>query len=151
MSAHTYLGFDYGTKHLGIAVGGSASGRAEALATASMQQGLPDWALLDRLISEWKPAALIVGLPLNMDDSENAMTRAARKFGHRLQGRYNLPVHLVDERLTSVDAKNTLVESRVPWKQRKAKVDKLAAQTILQAYLDEQRRPKLEPRHAADD
>lgn len=151
MSAPTYLGFDYGTKHLGIAVGGSASGRAEPLATASVQQGIPDWATLDRLINEWQPAALIVGLPLNMDDSENAMTRAARKFGHRLQGRYNLPVHLVDERLTSVDAKNTLVESRVPWKQRKAKVDKLAAQTILQAYLDEQRRPKMEPRHAADD
>ena len=151
MSAHTYLGFDYGTKHLGIAVGGSASGRAEALASTSVRQGIPDWSLLDRLISEWQPTALIVGLPLNMDDSENAMTRAARKFGHRLQGRYNLPVHLVDERLTSVDAKNTLVESRVPWKQRKAKVDKLAAQTILQAYLDEQRRPKLEPRHAADD
>ncbi|MEK7759012.1 MAG: Holliday junction resolvase RuvX [Pseudomonadota bacterium] len=151
MSTATYLGFDYGTKHLGIAVGGSASGRAEPLVTASMHQGAPDWALLDRLINEWKPAALIVGLPLNMDDSENAMTRAARKFGHRLQGRYNLPVHLVDERLTSVDAKNALVESRVPWKQRKAKVDKLAAQNILQAYLDEQRRPKLEPRHAADD
>ena len=151
MSANTYLGFDYGTKHLGIAVGGSASGRAEPLATASVHQGIPDWPLLDRLINEWKPAALIVGLPLNMDDSENAMSRAARKFGHRLQGRYNLPVQMVDERLTSVDAKNTLVESRVPWKQRKARVDKLAAQNILQAYLDEQRRPKLGPRHAADE
>ena len=151
MNTHTYLGFDYGTKHLGIAVGGSASGRAEALATASVHQGVPDWPLLDRLINEWHPDALIVGLPLNMDDSDNAMTRAARKFGHRLQGRYNLPVHMVDERLTSVDAKNTLVESRVPWKQRKAKVDKLAAQTILQAYLDEQRRPKMEPRHATDE
>lgn len=151
MSAHAYLGFDYGTKHLGIAVGGSASGRAEALATASVRQGIPDWPLLDRLIIEWKPTALIVGLPLNMDDSENAMTQAARKFGHRLQGRYNLPVHLVDERLTSVVAKNTLVESRTPWKQRKAKVDKLAAQTILQAYLDGQRGPKKEARHAADE
>ena len=151
MSAHAYLGFDYGTKHLGIAVGGSASGRAEALATASVRQGIPDWPLLDRLIIEWKPTALIVGLPLNMDDSENAMTQAARKFGHRLQGRYNLPVHMVDERLTSVAAKNTLVESRTPWKQRKAKVDKLAAQTILQAYLDGQRGPKKEARHAADE
>ena len=151
MNAHTYLGFDYGTKHLGIAVGGSASGRAEPLATASVLSGIPDWSLLDRLIAEWTPAALIVGLPLNMDDSENDMTRAARKFGHRLQGRYNLPVHMVDERLSSVDAKNALVESHVPWKQRKAKVDKLAAQTILQAYLDEQRRPKLEPRHDSDD
>ena len=151
MRAPTYLGFDYGSKHLGIAVGGSASGRAEALATASVQSGIPDWSLLDRLVTEWQPAALIVGLPLNMDDSENVMTWAARKFGHRLQGRYNLPVHWVDERLTSVAAKNALVESHVPWKQRKARVDKLAAQTILQAYLDEQRRLKLEPRHAADE
>jgi len=155
LSTHAYLGFDYGTKHLGIAVGGSASGRAEALATSSVHQGIPDWPLLDRLINEWKPAALIVGLPLNMDDSENAMTQAARKFGHRLHARYNLPVHLVDERLTSVAAKNTLVESRTPWKQRRTKVDKLAAQTILQAYLDErrdeQRGSKKEARHAADE
>ena len=136
----TFLGFDYGSRHLGVAVGSNASGTAEPLATASMRAGIPDWAMLDRLVKDWQPTALIVGLPLNMDDSENAMTRAARKFGHRLHARYNLPVHMVDERLTSVDAKNTLVESRVPWKQRKAKVDKLAAQNILQAYLDEQRR-----------
>lgn len=151
MPALTYLGFDYGTKHLGIAVGGNTSGRAEPLTTASVQQGVPDWQTLDRLIEEWRPAALVVGLPLNMDDSENALTRAARKFGHRLQARYNLPVQMVDERLTSVDAKNTLVESRVPWKQRKAKVDKLAAQTILQAYLDEQQRPNMKARHASDE
>jgi putative holliday junction resolvase len=150
LSRH-FLGFDFGTQQLGIAVGGSASGRAEPLTSASVRHGVPDWPILDRLIKEWQPAALIVGLPLNMDDSENAMTRAARKFGHRLHARYNLPIHLVDERLTSVDAKNTLVESRVPWKQRKAKVDKLAAQTILQAFLDEQRRPKMEPRHATDE
>jgi putative Holliday junction resolvase len=86
-----------------------------------------------------------------MDDSENDMTRAARKFGHRLHARYNLPVHLVDERLTSVEAKNALVESRVPWKQRRSKVDKLAAQKILQAYLDEQRGSMRAARHAADE
>jgi putative Holliday junction resolvase len=150
LSAPTYLGFDYGTKHLGIAVGGIASGHAEPLATANVRQGVPDWPMLDRLIQEWRPTALVVGLPLNMDDSENAMTRAARKFGQRLHARYNLPVQMVDERLTSVGAKNTLVESHVPWKQRKAKVDKLAAQTILQAYLDEQRRPTMKTRHATD-
>lgn len=151
MSAHTYLGFDYGTKHLGIAVGGNASGLAEPLATASVRNGIPDWGEIDRLIKEWRPSALIVGLPLNMDDSENDMTRAARKFGHRLHARYNLPVHMVDERLTSVAAKNALVESRVPWKQRRARVDKLAAQNILQAYLDEQRSSKRAARHAADE
>jgi putative holliday junction resolvase len=151
LNARTYLGFDYGTKHIGIAVGGTVSGSAQPLGTASVHRGIPEWDLIDRLIREWRPHALVVGQPLNMDDSENAMTRSARKFGHRLQARYNLPVHWVDERLTSVDAKNTLVEARVPWKQRKTRTDKLAAQTILQAYLDEQRRPELEPRHAADE
>jgi len=139
--ARTYLGFDYGSKHLGIAVGSTATGAARPLDTVAVRQGLPDWPALDRHIKEWQPGALIVGLPLNMDGSDNDMTRAARKFGQRLHARYNLPVHMVDERLTSVDAKNALVEARVPWKHRKARVDKLAAQNILQAYLDESRHP----------
>lgn len=147
----TFLGFDYGSRHLGIAVGSSATGSARPLDSTPVRAGIPDWATVDRLVKEWQPAALIVGLPLNMDDSENDMTRAARKFGHRLHARYNLPVHWVDERLTSVDAKNVLVEARVPWKQRRAQVDKLAAQGILQAYLDETKHPLKESRHVADD
>ena len=147
----TFLGFDFGSRHLGIAVGSSATGTARPLDSAPVRAGIPDWATVDRLVKEWQPAALIVGLPLNMDDSENDMTRAARKFGHRLHARYNLPVHWVDERLTSVDAKNVLVEARVPWKQRRAQVDKLAAQGILQAYLDETKHPLKESRHVADD
>jgi putative Holliday junction resolvase len=146
----TFLGFDFGSRHLGIAVGSSATGTARPLGSAPVRAGIPDWAVLDRLVKEWQPAALIVGLPLNMDDSENEMTRAARRFGQRLHARYNLPVQWVDERLTSVDAKNALVEARVPWKQRRAQVDKLAAQNILQAYLDETRHSSKEARHAAD-
>ena len=151
MPARVFIGFDYGTKHIGMAVGGSVSGAAQPLGSAAVHRGIPDWAVIDRQVKEWQPQALIVGRPLNMDDSENLMTRAARKFGHRLQARYNLPIHWVDERLTSVDAKNTLVAERVPWKQRKAQVDSLAAQGILQAYLDECRNPKKEGRHAADE
>jgi len=151
MGAHSYLGFDYGTKTIGIAVGSTGTGLAEPLGTAPVRRGAPDWPVIDRLVATWQPAALVVGLPLNMDDSENDMTRAARRFGHRLQGRYNLPVHWVDERLTSVDAKNAMVEARVPWKQRKARVDKLAAQAILQAYLEESRFTTKEARHAADE
>jgi len=148
---HSFLGFDYGSKHLGIAVGSSATGSARPLDTVAVRHGLPDWPALDRHIKEWQPGALIVGLPLNMDGSDNDMTRAARKFGQRLHARYNLPVHMVDERLTSVDAKNALVEARVPWKHRKARVDKLAARNILQAYLDESRHPNKEARHATDE
>jgi putative Holliday junction resolvase len=134
----TYLAFDYGSRQIGVAVGGRHSGLAESLANVQVGRGGPDWAHISRLIVEWRPAALVVGLPLNMDDSENAMTAAARKFGNRLQGRYNLPVHMVDERLTSVAAKNALVEAGVPFTRRKARVDKLAAQAILQAFLNEQ-------------
>ncbi len=133
----TYLAFDYGAKQIGVAVGGGHSGLAESLTNVQVGRGGPDWAHISRLIAEWRPEALVVGLPLNMDDSENAMTAAARKFGNRLQGRYNLPVHMVDERLTSVDAKNALVEAGVRFKRRKARVDQLAAQAILQAFLNE--------------
>jgi len=147
----TLLGFDFGTKSLGIAVGSSASGQAEPLTALRVRHGLPEWPAIDRIVHEWQPGGLVVGLPLNMDDSENAMTRAARQFGHRLHARYNLPVYWVDERLTSVEAKNAMVEARVPWKRRKARIDRLAAQTILQAYLDESRSRTKETRHAADE
>jgi putative Holliday junction resolvase len=149
--ARTFLGFDFGTKSLGIAVGSTGTGRAQPLTTGRVHHGIPDWPVVDRLVREWRPDALVVGLPLNMDDSENAMTRAARQFGHRLHARYNLPVQWVDERLTSVDAKNAMVEARVPWKLRKTRVDRLAAQTILQAYLDEIATPTKEARHARDE
>ncbi len=148
--AGVFLGFDFGTRHLGIAVGSIATGRAEPLTALPVRRNLPDWAALDRLVAEWQPTALVVGLPRNMDDSDSDMTRAARKFGQRLQGRYNLPVRWVDERLTSVDAKSALAEARVPWKRRKAQVDKLAACNILQAYLDEVRSQPKESPHGPD-
>jgi putative Holliday junction resolvase len=137
-AAQTYLAFDYGAKQIGVAVGGSHSGLAETLANVQVGRGGPDWAHISRLVAEWRPDALVVGLPLNMDDSENTMTLAAKTFGNRLRGRYNLPVHMVDERLTSVDAKNTLVEAGVRFRRRKAQIDKLAAQAVLQAFLNEQ-------------
>ncbi|MDA8420085.1 MAG: Holliday junction resolvase RuvX [Pseudomonadota bacterium] len=138
MTANTYLGFDFGKKHIGVAVGGTASRLAQAIATVTARNELPDWDHISRLIEEWRPGALVVGLPLNMDDSENDMTRAAKKFGNRLRARYNLPVHMVDERLTSVAAKNVLKEAGVPARRHKSRLDRLAAQTILQAFLDEQ-------------
>ena len=145
MSSATYLGFDFGRKHIGVAVGRGEVRLAHALDTVAVHSDRPDWDHITRLIQEWRPSALVVGLPLNMDDSENDMTQAAKKFGNRLQGRYNLPVHMVDERLTSVMAKNTLQEAGVPFKRRKSSIDKLAAQAILQAFLDERG-----SRHATD-
>lgn len=138
MKVRTYLGFDFGKKNIGVAVGRAESKLAQAIDTVAAHNHRPDWEHITRLIEEWRPCALVVGLPLNMDDSENEMTRAAKRFGNRLHGRYNLPVHMVDERLTSVIARNTLVEAGIPVKRHKLKLDKLAAQTILQAFLDEQ-------------
>lgn len=142
--ASTFLGFDYGERSIGVAVGGTHSGQAQDLATVRAGAAGPDWQHISRLIDEWRPTALVVGLPLNMDDTENPMTRAAQQFGITLGDRYNLPVHMMDERLTTVAAKNRLAESGVPPRRFKYKLDRLAAQAILQTFLDESSRSSLE-------
>lgn len=136
MKPQTFLGFDFGEKYIGVAVGRLPTRLAQPIETLAASRGEPDWTRVSRLIEAWQPDAFVVGLPLNMDDSENALTQAARRFGNRLRGRYNLPVHMVDERLTSVTARQDLIEAGVTPKRLKSKVDKLAAQTILQAFLD---------------
>ncbi len=137
MKAGTFLAFDYGEKYIGVAVGSSHSRQAEPLTTLRGSAKNPDWARLSRLIAEWQPAALVVGQPLNMDGSTNPMTRAARVFGQRLKDRYNLPVHMVDERLSTLAAREILNEAGVPMRRHKTQLDKVAAQTILQAFLNE--------------
>jgi len=138
LSNRAYLGFDYGTKSIGVAVGQSETRLAQPLGHVRVRAGTPDWDTITQLIAEWRPDALVVGLPLNMDDSENALTQAATKFGNRLSGRYNLRVHFVDERLTSVMAKSALLEAGIPLKHaNKNKIDALSAQILLQAFLDD--------------
>lgn len=135
----TFLGFDYGERHTGVAVGSTFSGMAQPVAVLAAKGGAPDWDAIDRLVAEWRPNGLVVGLPLNMDGSATRVTRAARAFGESLRARYNLPVHMADERLSSRAATDTLLEAGVPLKRHKHHIDKLAAQTILQAFLNEQR------------
>jgi len=125
------LGFDYGRKRIGVAVGQTVSGSATALTTVSARDGQPDWRSISALIQDWQPELLVVGLPLSMDGSEHELTQAARRFGNRLAGRYNLPVEFVDERLTSVEA-----EARQVRPPRPGDIDKIAAQIILQDWLD---------------
>ena len=122
-----------------MAVGSTHSGTAQALATVRVNANkAPDWEHIGRLVAEWRPQALIVGLPLNMDGTEQPMTRAARAFGEHLRGRYNLPIHMVDERLTTRSAKDVLYAAGVAGTRHKQHLDKVAAQTILQSFLDEQ-------------
>jgi putative Holliday junction resolvase len=139
VSARVFLGFDYGGKYIGVAVGSTASGLAQPAATVRVSASrAPDWGEITRLVNDWRPHALVVGLPLNMDGSEQRMTRAARAFGDRLRERYNLPVHMVDERLTTRAAKDVLYAAGIAGTRHKQHLDKVAAQTILQSFLDGQ-------------
>lgn len=102
----TILGFDFGMKHIGVAVGQSITHTASPLTTLTARDGIPNWIEIQALIDKWKPQALVVGIPLNMDGTEQLMTCCARRFMHRLQTKFKLPTHEVDERLSSWEAKN---------------------------------------------
>jgi len=137
LSSRGYLAFDYGEKYIGVAVGSSHSRLAEPVTTLRGSSKNPDWVRISKLIQEWQPHALVLGMPLNMDGSENSMTRAVRVFGQRLKERYNLPVHMVDERLSTLTAREILNEAGVPMRRHKSRLDAVAAQTILQAFLND--------------
>lgn len=133
------LGFDFGLRRIGVAVGSRATGSASPTASVPCRDGRPDWLTIGRIIEEWRPAILVVGLPYNMDGSESEMSRSARRFGHRLQARFRLPVEFVDERLSSREARERLSERRRRGDRprvRKQEVDELAAAIILQNWLD---------------
>ena len=132
----TVLGFDYGEKRIGVAVGQSVTGSARALVTLNSKTGQPDWQAIASLIQEWQPDALVVGLPMHMDGQHHEITEAAQRFGNRLRGRYNLPVVMVDERLTSHEAEQQFREEhgRRP---RPEEIDSLAAQIIVQDWLSQ--------------
>ena len=98
------LGFDYGTRQIGVAVGQTLTGSAQPLLVLKARDGVPDWRQIAALIDEWKPDALVVGLPLNMDGTPSDMSARAEKFARRLEGRYRLTVHCVDERLSTFEA-----------------------------------------------
>jgi putative Holliday junction resolvase len=100
------LAFDFGLKHLGVAVGQTVTRTASPLTTLRARQGIPDWQELTRLVDEWSPQLLVVGLPLNMDGTESEMAGRARAFAAKLGSRSNLPVVMVDERLTSYATRN---------------------------------------------
>jgi len=136
--ARTYLAFDYGTRQIGVAVARSFLRQAQALANLHCPSGQPDWDAIADLIREWQPTDLVVGLPLNMDETDNPVTVMARGFGEQLGHRYNLPVHMVDERLTSRAARHELKQAGVSASRiRRHGVDKYAAREILQTFLND--------------
>jgi putative Holliday junction resolvase len=137
MPEGVYLSFDFGYKRIGVAVGQSITATASPLSTLSAVSGIPDWALVERLISQWKPQALIVGLPTCIDDTALYTTKAARKFANTLQKRFLLPVHLVDERLSTIEARRRLFELGGYRKINRTEVDSIAACIILEQWLQQ--------------
>lgn len=130
-----YLGFDFGYKRIGVAVGQSITLSASPLPTLAAKQGIPDWTILARLIDQWQPQALIVGLPTCIDGSEQYTTPAARHFAKQLKKRFALPVHLVDERLTTVEARAQLFAEGGYRKLKRTPIDSTAACIILEQWL----------------
>lgn len=128
----TLLGFDYGLRRIGVAVGQALTASATALTTVRARHGKPDWPAISRLVADWKPDALVVGIPYHMDGSEQKMTRSSERFCRQLEGRYGLPVHRAEERLTSY-----VVEAGLAAGADKHAVDPLSAQVILQDWLQQ--------------
>lgn len=132
----TFLGFDYGTERIGVAVGQELTGTATPLATVRASDGKPDWPAITRLIEQWQPDEVVVGLPLNMDGTFHELSYRAQRFGNQLHGRYNLRAHFMDERLSSLEAERLLKDQSRKF--QKADIDMLAAKIILESWLAEQ-------------
>jgi putative Holliday junction resolvase len=129
------IAFDFGMKSIGVAVGQAITQTASPLQAIKAQDGIPNWDNLAKVLSQWEPDALLVGLPLNMDGSEQAITTSARRFVGRLKHKYNLPVFLHDERLSTVDAKAKLFELGGYKKLSKEKVDSVSACLIYESWV----------------
>ncbi|MAD53827.1 MULTISPECIES: Holliday junction resolvase RuvX [unclassified Idiomarina] len=134
----TIIGFDFGTKSIGVAVGQSITGTASILKALKAQDGIPNWNVVEQLLKEWQPERIVVGLPLNMDGTEQPLTQRAKKFGNRIHGRFNIPVDFQDERLTSTAAREALFEREGYRGLEKGKVDSAAALLIVEDYLRSQ-------------
>jgi len=128
------LAFDFGLARIGVAIGQSITQTATPLSTLNAKDGIPDWLQIEKLIKEWQPSMLLVGEPLNMDSSEQSITLRARKFANRLHGRFGLPFQMVDERLTSVSAREEIFEYGGYKKLKKTQIDSVAAALILEAW-----------------
>lgn len=134
----TVLGFDYGARRIGVAVGNRVTGSARALDVVGNGTNGPDWARIATLLREWRPDALLVGLPLTLDSGEQANSRHARAFAEALHERHALQVEMVDERLSSRAAAERFAERRAIGTARRkhaASLDAIAAEVIIEQWL----------------
>jgi putative Holliday junction resolvase len=137
VDAGTVIAFDFGTKRIGVAVGESIVGLAHPLAEIVGEETEPRFAAIAKVIAEWQPKRLVVGLPLDEEGASQDSTRRAQRFARQLGGRFDLPVSFVDERYSSVDAEAGMRESGGRKAINEKRIDSVAAQLILQQYFHE--------------
>jgi len=140
LKTENILAFDFGTKHIGVALGDLFTKNARPLVSVHRKNKSYDWQVIADLLKEWQPMALVVGRPLTLEGEEQEISRLAAKFANQLRGRFGLEVHEVDERLTSQQARDIIAETdpkRFGKRNQKERIDQMAAQIILQAWFDE--------------
>ena len=132
----TLLGFDFGTKSIGVATGQMITATAQPLAAIKANDGIPNWDIVEKVINNWKPDLVIVGLPLNMDSTEQPITQRAKKFANRLNGRFGVKIALQDERLTTASAKEFIFTHGGYKALDKGKIDSVSAALILESWME---------------
>lgn len=133
----TLICFDFGTKRIGVAVGQELTHTANALETINNINNKPDWDAINRIVVEWQPNAFVIGLPLNLDGTEHQLAGRVHNFANHLRERFKLPVYLMDERLSSVEAERIIAPGKKSIKQNKQTIDKIAAELILRSWLEQ--------------
>ncbi len=129
------LGFDFGKKKIGVAFGQTITNTAKALCKLSAVNGVPHWEEIQKLINTWRPEALIVGLPLNMNGTEQPISEAATQFKEALKKKFSLPIFMQDERLTTVEARALIFEQGGYKALQEENIDALAAVLILESWM----------------
>lgn len=132
----TVIAFDFGTYSIGAAIGQDITRTARPLCAFKARDGKPNWKEIEKILLEWQPDYLVVGLPLNMDGTEQELTQRAKKFANRLHGRFGFQVQLQDERLSTVEAKAQLFEKGGFQALKKGKIDAGSAVIILESWFD---------------
>ena len=136
-STKQLIAFDFGLRQIGLATGNTISSIASELATISAKQGKPSWQEIETFIKEWKPDLCLVGLPLNMDGTESELSAKARKFARQIEGRFGLKIEMVDERLSSFEAKGQAKETGHRGDYKTAPIDALAAKILVEQWLQQ--------------
>ncbi|HQV24246.1 MAG TPA: Holliday junction resolvase RuvX [Acinetobacter sp.] len=133
-SSLSIMAFDFGTQKMGIATGQSTIESANPLPLFAMKDGIPDWNQLLKLVKEWQPNIFLVGLPLNMDDSESELSARARKFARRLRHQTNIETWMVDERLSTREAREQLAFYQEQGRAKRLSADSFAAALLIQSW-----------------